>query len=284
MENSVYIFNAETNTYQLGILPLLANTNELLPANTYKFRAIESMSGVQFTFEKVEPFKLLEENFGDLDFKANHIVKSRETSKGTLGVLLYGESGTGKSLLAKTICNRLMEKGYPVVILDGSSIKYLKNCVEQLKQPSVILLDEFEKMYENPREQSELLTILDGVYRSEHTFILTANELERINNYMLDRPSRIKYAIEYQSLDLDTVRNILTKKLNDKAKVDEVLAILMQVTNLSFDVLFQFINEVNTFPDVSISSLANYFNISISTLPLTYTHKVTFVDNKGGGR
>lgn len=281
MENQVYILNPETNVFQLGILPLKTNTSSNLPAGFYKFKVDESMAGLQFSFVRTEPFTLVEESFGDLEEKATHITKARELSKGTLGVLLYGVSGTGKSLLAKTICNNLMAKNYPVIIVDAKYVAYLKTCIDNLKQPSVILLDEFEKMYETTEDQSELLTILDGVYQSEHTFILTANDLHRINQYMLDRPSRIKYAIEYDSLDINIVKDILNKKLEDKSKVDKVLSILMQVTTLSFDVLFQFINEVNTFPDVDVNTLANYFNISISDMPLSYTHKLSFVDNKG---
>lgn len=187
-----------------------------------------------------------------------------------LGVLLHGVSGTGKSTLAKCIANTVLQSlELPVIIITGQSIKHLEYLISNLKQPVMFLVDEFEKMFEDKDDQNYLLTLLDGLYSSNHLFVLTANDASKINTYFFNRPSRIRYAIEYKSLGLDVCEEILKENFEPQY-VEDLLGKLATVNNLSFDVLQEIMTEAKHFPDLPVSDVFDGFNLSRLNLNLSY--------------
>lgn len=264
----IYVRNG--NVFKSATLPDTSISSSILPPNVYKFVVTESMMGVEYSFNALTPFSEPNKYYGNLVQTADHITHYRLNNKGNLGVLLHGISGTGKSLLAKRLCNQIQkETESPIIIIDQSSIEHLGNCIQLLNTPCIFLLDEFEKLFDNNDEQNALLSILDGVYQTNHTFILTANDNRRINKYMFGRPSRIRYAIEYDTLDAETVEEVLQDLLIDKTKVSKCLTLMLQVEPLSFDIITQFASEVNNYPDMPLETLIGLFNIVPDTQTLS---------------
>ena len=112
--------------------------------------------------------------------------------------------GTGKSLLAKQICSMA---GLPVIMIQhaygGSGFL---SFLSKISQPVIIFLDEFEKVYKENEQQNMLLSILDGTFNSKFLFLLTINEVGRMNHYMMNRPSRIHYHQNYTGMTMEMIR------------------------------------------------------------------------------
>lgn len=251
-------------------LPPISQLVDTLPPKVFKFVANESMMGMDYSLEYAEPFKEPAKLYGNLTKQVDRIIHSYKHQTKNLGVLLHGVSGTGKSTLAKCIANTVLQNlELPVIIVTGQSIKHLEYLISNLKQPVMFLVDEFEKMFEDKDDQNYLLTLLDGLYNSNHLFVLTANDASKINTYFFNRPSRIRYAIEYKSLGLDVCEEILKENFEPQY-VEDLLGKLATVNNLSFDVLQEIMTEAKHFPDLPVSDVFDGFNLSRLNLNLSY--------------
>ena len=189
---------------------------------------------------------------------------SKQTSKHNLGVLLNGAKGTGKTVTAKMLCNKL---GLPVIIVDRP-IPGLSNFLAGINHDCVFLFDEFEKNFRLTDEDGEdragesLLSIMDGVYNGEncHIFIMTTNEL-KVNDNLLSRPSRIRYLKSFGDV-ID--RKILEEYVDDNLKYpqykDEIMDFFDTLTIGTIDILQSLVDEVNLH-NCGVSEFKNFFNV-----------------------
>lgn len=144
------------------------------------------------------------------------------------GVILYGQPGTGKTLLAKAVANETSATFLRVV---GSELiqKYLGDGPKMVRElfrvadehaPSIIFIDEIDavgsKRYESSsggereiqRTMLELLNQLDGFdERGDVKVIMATNAIESLDPALL-RPGRIDRKIEFPLPDVKTKRHI----------------------------------------------------------------------------
>ncbi|CAM9202686.1 unnamed protein product [Heterosigma akashiwo] len=144
------------------------------------------------------------------------------------GVILYGEPGTGKTLLAKAVANQTSATFLRVV---GSELiqKYLGDGPKLVRElfrvaedhaPTIIFIDEIDavgsKRYDSSsggtreiqRTMLELLNQLDGFdERSDVKVIMATNKIESLDPALI-RPGRIDRKIEFPLPDIKTKRHI----------------------------------------------------------------------------
>eukprot|EP01087_Luapelamoeba_hula_P019738 TRINITY_DN658_c0_g1_i1.p1 TRINITY_DN658_c0_g1~~TRINITY_DN658_c0_g1_i1.p1 ORF type:complete len:444 (+),score=95.08 TRINITY_DN658_c0_g1_i1:22-1353(+) len=146
------------------------------------------------------------------------------------GVILYGDPGTGKTLLAKAVANSTSATFLRVV---GSELiqKYLGDGPKLVRElfrvadelsPSIVFIDEVDavgtKRYDSTsggereiqRTMLELLNQLDGFdARGDVKVIMATNRIETLDPALI-RPGRIDRKIEFPLPDIKTKRKIFT--------------------------------------------------------------------------
>jgi len=154
--------------------------------------------------------------------------------KPSKGVLLYGPSGTGKTLLAKAVAteanaNFISVKG-PELISKwvGESEKHIREIFKKARQvaPSIIFFDEFDAISKlrgsgfgndsTEKVVNQLLTELDGVEDLEKVVIIAATNRKDLIDPALLRPGRIDSHVELEIPNEDSRKKIFevhTKKM-----------------------------------------------------------------------
>lgn len=159
------------------------------------------------------------------------------------GVILYGEPGTGKTLLAKAVANNTSATFLRVV---GSELiqKYLGDGPKLVREifrvadelsPTIVFIDEIDavgsKRYDSTsggtreiqRTLLELLNQLDGFdERADVKVIMATNKIESLDPALI-RPGRIDRKIEFPLPDIKTKKHIFgihTSKMTLAEDVD----------------------------------------------------------------
>lgn len=195
------------------------------------------------------------------------IINSFLMGNKNMGVLLSGEKGTGKSIDAKLFCEEidapkiLITKPIPKKI---DFVQFLNN----IKQSYVLFVDEFEKSFkinefedeeQSVHEQNSFLQLLDGLNNEFKKFFLFAANL-RVSEYLINRPSRIKYLIRYKGIKEENAIFVINELLHDKSLTEDLLKNL-DLHSLTIDILVSIIGEINI-NKTPYSSFKDIFNYS----------------------
>lgn len=176
------------NTYKVSKKEALDLT-ERLPVGNYVIKKNE-MTGEMF-LEAIDKFEFTGKIYGDTMKRATRILHSFEDRPATTGVMLTGEKGSGKTLLAKMLSIEGYKRDIPTIVINAPWCGDAFNAfIQSIEQPVIIVFDEFEKVYDEG-EQEAMLTLLDGVYPTKKLFVLTCNDKWRVNQHMRNRPGRI---------------------------------------------------------------------------------------------
>ena len=174
----------------------------------------------------------------------------RESNK-NLGVIFNGIKGTGKTIAAKQLCNRI---GLPVIVI-SKPIDGMLEFIQSLHFESIILIDEAEKTFRE--EQEVLLKMIDGVYNDmRKLYILTTNKLS-IDENLLGRPGRIRYIKEFSNLSARAVNDVIDDNLKDASLKEEVLKVVDSLEISTIDILKAIIDECNIMGSVPSDSTLN---------------------------
>lgn len=204
--------------------------------------------------------------YGLDDTLITHVLDTyhKQSVRKNLGVLLNGAKGTGKTVTAKFLANKL---DIPVILCErpyGGLSRFLAG----IKQDCIFFFDEFEKNFRLKCDDDEdcagedLLSIMDGVYNSDHChiFILTTNKL-RINDNLISRPSRIRYLKSFGEV-ID--RTILEEFVNDNLIYpeykDEIMAFVDTLTMATIDIVKSIVDEVNIHK-CGVDTFKHFFNV-----------------------
>lgn len=192
----------------------------------------------------------------------NKVLKTYSNATTTTGVLLAGKKGTGKTVMAKEIA---IKSGLPILTIDNSFRPgNLKNLFAKLENtPMCVIFDEFDKLGDN-YDSDYILRIFDGISSSgNHLLLLTCNETDDINQYMLDRCSRVRYYREFDEMSPSMIAEILQDRLDNKDEVSTLTDFIVANFDLiSFDNVASFADEINAYPEDSYEELFDDMNIS----------------------
>lgn len=227
--------------------------HEHLPAGNYVIKKNE-MTG-QLFLEQIDKFDIRGKIYGDTEKRADRILNSFEDRPSTTGVMLTGEKGSGKTLLAKMLSVKGYEKDIPTIVINQPWCGEAFNAfIQSIEQPLIVVFDEYEKVYDE-HEQELMLTLLDGVYPTKKLFVLTCNDKWRVNSHMRNRPGRIFYSLEYKGLDAGFIREYCEDNLKAKEHIDKIVGIAGTFDQFNFDMLKALVEEMNRYNETPQESM-----------------------------
>lgn len=246
---------------ELSLAPKV-NTLDKLPKGTYYVR-YDQFKG--FYLEMVDDFVLPKKIYGDTSIINRWLKGYNNTNKNT-GIVLSGIKGSGKTLLSKKLA---IDSGLPVIIIDKpfDSSDFVSFITNPEFGNVCIFIDEFEKVYNRESNTTPLLSILDGAFNTHNLFVFTCNEMYT-NEYLNNRPSRIKYRSHFESLDSAIVDEVIDDLLINKQHSESIKKVLEQIGITTFDLLITLIKEVDLFNESAIE-VVRYLNVKRDSFQVT---------------
>lgn len=219
-----------------------------LPAGVYTV-CFEDMKG--FFMTKHADLEVKEKVYGVHDSKVQKVMRNFENLDRSLGVILSGDKGIGKSLFSRLLSQMMINKGYPVILVD-TYYKGIAGYLESIQQECMILFDEFDKTFYNctpsgiDDPQTEMLGLFDGISSGKKLFVITCNSIYRMNNYIINRPGRFHYHFRFEYPNMEEIREYLNDKLKPEYhnEIPKVLSFSKKI-DLNFDCLRSIVFEIN---------------------------------------
>lgn len=175
------------------------------------------------------------------DFE-NEIKECLEGKRNKTGMLLYGSPGNGKTSFLKYIATKY---SLPIKIVTFSpdfSNHDIMMIFSQITSNSLVIFEDFDNYFDGRKciigDQNmnikftfdTILNGLDGVYNSyeKAIFIMTANDISKIDNALKNRPSRFKYVKELSNPSGEIRKQLLPEEWIEKTEgfnLDQVFMI-----------------------------------------------------------
>jgi len=219
-----------TNTYiKIGSKFQLFNAPvtilEKLPAGAYlvQFHPLEGYSLVETDKFTDSVGKL----YGNHTQKIDRIIRKFSQNNEPLGAMFTGDKGMGKSVAVREISYRAInEMNMPVIIVNKNT-PGLVDFLDTIEE-AVFVFDEFEKVFplEDNEEtdlpdQDQFLNFFDGLSTTKRLYLLTANDDDDLSDYLINRPGRFHYHIQFDYPNADAVREYLQDNAT-QASLEEI--------------------------------------------------------------
>ena len=244
------VLELDSETYRIFSDGLVIN-NKLKPAvYTVDFAPMQG-----FFLKKHTPLTVTEKLYGKHEEKINKLLKAYEYFERPMGVIFSGDKGIGKSIAARMLCQKSVEKGLPVILVEENA-EGLAQFLNSIEQECVVLFDEFEKNFrkvydhdgdEKGNAQDSLLSLFDGTGNTmKRLYLITCNDTYQLSDFMVNRPGRFHYHIRWEY----PTQKEITEYLKDKVKpeyhdqIEEVLK-FTAFQELNYDCLRAIAFELN---------------------------------------
>lgn len=224
-------------------------TFKTLPVRSYELYIQQSMEGIRISLLD-RPDLIVNEDkvYGDVDTRTDKIMRSFNLAERNFGVILSGPKGTGKSILARVLAQKAIAAGLPVIVASQSA-PGVARFLASIEQEVMIIFDEFDKTFaptEDFDPQEELLPLFDGLNAGKKLFVITCNDPDELNEFLLNRPGRFHYHFTVGSPSDTEIREYMQDKLLPQYhnSIDEIVN-FAQIVNITYDYLRAIAFELN---------------------------------------
>lgn len=221
-------------------------TYDLLPTQVYEVN-FSKMTG--FFLSEHPKLEVKEEKiYGSSSKKVEKVLNGFQHTNRNFGVILSGRKGVGKSLFARCLSDAALEYNLPLLIVP-EYVPGIANFISSIEQEVIVLFDEFEKTFadqDSCSPQEELLSLFDGIDSGKKLFVITCNDVQKLNSYFINRPGRFHYHFILSSPNPEEIREYMTDKLKPEYQylIDKLIGFSMNA-ELTYDVLRAIAFELN---------------------------------------
>ena len=237
-----------------------------------------------------------EKIYGSSPAKVDKVLRGFQSVDRNFGVILSGKKGIGKSLFARQLAIKARDYNLPLIIV-SDYIPGIADFISSIEQEVIVLFDEFEKTFANRDDinpQEEMLSLFDGIDSGKKLFVVTCNEVTKLNTYLLNRPGRFHYHFVLSNPTPDEIKEYMTDKLNPEYHhlIKKLIGFAMNV-DLTYDILRAIAFELNmgysfeeTLMDLNISKEGTpKFDIRVEFADGTFRiHKGEYINTYSNDR
>lgn len=183
------------------------------------------------------------------------------------GVLLAGQKGSGKSLMAEELGNWMIKRDLPVIMIDDDLCHNTINLIIRAVGPCMVLFDEFGKVYADLEKRNRLLTVFSDTSYVGVMFVITGNNSDEFGEFLVNRPQRFRFAISYETgvdaeLASDVIRRMQVREemheplmayvetMRGELNIDSFLAVVRVSANCKSVAELEQITEIMNVPDM----------------------------------
>ena len=205
-------------------------------------------------------FEIIGKSYGDIEDKMEWFWNRYTSTRSSLGVMLTGAAGSGKSRAAELLANKGIDSGMCCLMVTDVMIKpeiipYIGSLVNM-----VVYMDEFRKNF-NGAIESKMLSMLSSVGPNRKLYIITENERNSVSPYIRTRPGRVRYAIDYSRIEEKVVLEYCDDNNVPAHMVDEIMSIVNKSPKFTFDHLQAIVSEHLFAPEASMDELMHVLNL-----------------------
>lgn len=213
---------------------------------------------------KQNNFIMPEKLYGRTEWYTKRFWKSFIFNKSSMGILLTGLSGSGKTLLTDNLSNVALANNMDVVIVSELNADLeLITFIDKLSN-IVVLLDEFGKLF-NISQQEKMLTMFSNVDSNKKLFMITENRDNDVSYLIRNRPSRVHYWIKFGRVDKNVVIDYCKDKNVTGMYYKELLKKYDESLVFSFDHLIALVKEHIRFPETTFEEALEILNLKVLT-------------------
>lgn len=183
-----------------------------------------------------------------------------------VGVLMYGEEGTGKSTILKGYCKKAINENKAIVFfIDmemGGYLSKMWNFILQVRKiqgnPIIIVLEEMDRLLEL-KQEATLKIMLDGNTSIDNCiFFGTTNYIDEIPSTLKNRPSRFKYCLQIEGIqEMQEIQQLVSKMLSKSYSEKDISKISQEVKGYTLDKIKQYC--INKIMDIEAHSIKKPF-------------------------
>lgn len=159
--------------------------------------------------------------YGDHTARLKIVQENYNPAGPSMGVLLVGVKGSGKSLFAEDLGNWLVsERRLPVVmVMTQIPVSFIRKAIQAIG-PCMVYFDEFGKTYDQSKLRDKMIALFSDSDLRGALFLVTANGYDELADPMINRPGRFKYRINFDGLSPQAVLEVAAHhQLNEELTV-----------------------------------------------------------------
>jgi hypothetical protein len=233
---------------------------------------LKTAQGAMYLEKDTDEIELPERIYGTVTDKTSDVLTTYKAMDSSLGVMLTGYKGSGKSLQMNHIAQTaLKDLKLPIIRITepvhGASFQKFMDTIGE----AVILIDEFGKLYPPDKEyddtdtvdQNSLLSFFDGASAQKRIIILTENKTHLINDFIKERPGRVLFHWEYERLEEETLVEYCEYHLENKEKfLQPIKDFYTSAISFTIDTAKAIVSQCNIFDNKEFSDITARLNIS----------------------
>lgn len=209
----------------------------------------------------LDVFQMPSKYYGKLDVMASRFWNTFGMVKSSLGAIFTGNSGSGKTTIAELISNYGISNRMPAILVTeiNADIELVK-FIDSLDR-CVIVFDEFVKNF--GQLQDKMLTMLNDLGSRKKFYIITENDKNVLSKYILNRPGRLLYHIDFSRMKLDVLEEYCRDYNIDfnSEFYKSMIKVYNRSIEFSIDHLKALVSEHLRYPNDTFEELVEVLNV-----------------------